>query len=93
MELRQVKNNFPAWDVVDSDGTNIGVATNFLGEGFVATISTDFTFNAPRTIKEPRINSLDEFRSIVASWLLSLKATYDLTGGEIEYVFESGGEA
>ena len=74
MELRQVENNFPAWDVVDVNGSNIGVATNFLGEGFVATISTDFTSNAPRTIKEPRIKSLDEFRSILALFIINLKS-------------------
>jgi len=82
MELRQVKNNFPAWDVVDSDGTNIGVATNFRGEGFAITIKADFTENKPRTLEEPRTKSLDDFRSVVALWLLNLKAEWKKSGGE-----------
>jgi hypothetical protein len=93
MDFVQVADNFPAWDVVDSDGTNIGVATNFSGEGFVVTIKADFTWDKPRTLAEPTVKSLDAFRSITATWLLTLKGTWDLTGGEIEYVFESGGEA
>jgi hypothetical protein len=80
MDFIQVAKDFPAWDVVDFDGTNIGVATNFSGEGFVVTVEADFTFGAPRTLEEPNVESLDAFRSIVASWLLNLKA-------------ESGGEA
>ena len=74
MDFIQVAKDFPAWDVVDSTGANIGVATNFLGEGFVVTISADFTGNAPRTLKEPRIKTLDDFISVVASFIINLKA-------------------
>lgn len=74
MDFIQVANNFPAWDVVDSTGSNVGVATNFLGEGFVVTIAADFTGNAPRTLKEPRIKSLDDFISVVALFVINLKA-------------------
>ena len=93
MDFVQVADNFPAWDLIDSDGSNIGVATNFVGEGFVVTVEADFTFGKARTLEEPRIKSLDDFRGVVASWLINLKAEYALTGGEIGYVFESGGEA
>ena len=74
MDFIQVAKDFPAWDVVDSDGSNIGVATNFLGEGFVVTISADFTGNAPRTLEEPRIKTLDDFISVVAAFVINLKA-------------------
>ena len=74
MDFVQVADNFPAWDVVDSNGSNIGVATNFLGEGFVVTISAGFTGNAPRTLEEPRTKSLDDFRKAVALFVINLKA-------------------
>ena len=74
MDFIQVAKDAPAWDVVDFDGTYIGVATNFVGEGFVVTISSDFTGNAPRTLAEPRINSLGDFISVVASFVINLKA-------------------
>lgn len=82
MDFVQVADNFPAWDVVDSDGSNIGVATNFLGEGFVVTISAGFTGDAPRTLEEPRIKALDDFRSVVALFIINLKQEWALSGGE-----------
>lgn len=97
MDFIQVQDNFPAWDIVDSDGSTIGVATNFSGEGFVATIEANFTFGSPRTLGEPRIKSLDDFRSVVALWLINLKDEYALVGGEKEggavYYFDPRGGA
>ena len=74
MDFIQETKDFPAWDVVDFDGTYIGVATNFLGEGFVVTIKADFTGNAPRTLEEPRISTLEDFIPVVASFVINLKA-------------------
>lgn len=80
MDFLQVADNFPAWDVVDSSGANIGVATNFLGEGFVVTIEADFTGKAPRTLKEPRIATLEDFIPVVALFVINLKDEWALTG-------------
>lgn len=98
MKFIQEANNFPAWDVIDADGSKIGVATNFRGEGFVITVKADFTFGEPFTLTEPRIKSLDDFRSVVALWLRNLKDEYALVGGEEEggwvyYLDPLGGEA
>ena len=92
MEFIQEANNFPAWNVIDADGSKIGLVTNFRGEGFAITIKADFTFDEPRTLTEPRIKSLDDFRSVVALWLINLKDEYALVGGEKEggwvYLFD-----
>ena len=80
MDFIQEAKDFPAWEVVDSTGAKIGVATNFLGEGFVVTIEADFTGNAPRTLAEPRIATLEDFIRVVASFVINLKQEWALTG-------------
>lgn len=60
-DFNKVAPHFPAWDVIDYRGLDIGLVTNFEGEGLVATIKADFTDDKPRTIKATLTETRDEF--------------------------------
>lgn len=72
MEVIQVANNFPAWDV-KYNNEEVGLITNFRGEGFACTIKASFTENKERTIYEPRVKSLAEMKTVVSLFILNLK--------------------
>ena len=74
MDFLKVAPHFPAWDVKDFDGTDIGTITNFEGEGFVVTIKAGFTNDEPRTMKATLTETQDEFFAAVSGLVLNLKA-------------------
>ena len=75
MEVIQVANNFPAWDV-KFNNEEVGLITNFQGEGFAFTIKADFTKNKDRTIYEPTVKSLDEMKGVVNLFIINLIDNY-----------------
>mgnify|MGYP003637161263 CR=1 FL=1 len=73
MDFIKVAPHFPAWDVKDFNGTDIGCITNFEGEGFVATIEAEFTNNQPRTMKATLTETKEDFFAAVAGLVINLK--------------------